>query len=464
MNSLSHKDHLSQSPGRWKWPGFLMSPRFVGATLALGLIIRLTIALALPVDQFSDSAWYALRASELAGGMGYQEGGHPTAYWPVGWPAVLASIHWLIGSMDWAVLSINLSSSLVIMVLVYWFGAQIAANELAGRIALLAYALYPSHIAYTGVSATEVFFTAVLMSAFALLIAYRERVLPLFASGLLFGIATLVKPQTIAFPLGAVIALFLVFRAFSPGAALRSLAIVYFTLFLVVLPWTYRNYLTFDKPILVSTNGGGALLVGANDYMTGGAMTIRKTPVFKELGVPWEDRVSRQVELDERKKAHAVSWIKENTLQWFSWMPIKLGKLWARDTDGFWTIEKNYDSGTSVAIAMAIKIYNQVFYFVVLALAMVSAPFAVIGLFRQREPLARLGLLFCMPIFVSLLAMVFTGQTRYHFPAMPFLFVAAAWSLWRISVSPASTVEEYGALNVPDAVASSDGEQGTRPL
>ena len=37
-----------------------------------------------------------------------------------------------------------------------------------------------------------------------------------------------------------------------------------------------------------------------------------------------------------------------------------------------------------------------------------------------------------MPLFVSLLGFFFTGQVRYHYPAMPFVIVAAGWTvaLW----------------------------------
>jgi hypothetical protein len=36
-----------------------------------------------------------------------------------------------------------------------------------------------------------------------------------------------------------------------------------------------------------------------------------------------------------------------------------------------------------------------------------------------------------MPLFVTLLAFFFTGQVRYHYPAMPFVIVAAALTLAR---------------------------------
>ena len=36
-----------------------------------------------------------------------------------------------------------------------------------------------------------------------------------------------------------------------------------------------------------------------------------------------------------------------------------------------------------------------------------------------------------MPAFCTVLAFGFTGQTRYHYPAMPFVMILAAWVIAR---------------------------------
>ena len=63
----------------------------------------------------------------------------------------------------------------------------------------------------------------------------------------------------------------------------------------------------------------------------------------------------------------------------------------------------------------------------------------------QRAPLALLG---CMPAFVTLTAFGFTGQIRFHFPAMPFIAAAAGIALadwWQRRARPATGV----AVNRP---------------
>ncbi len=409
------------------WEQWLNAKYFVAACLILGLILRLGISLLLPLDQMSDSLWYLHRAMEIAHGQGYQEGGFPTAYWPVGWPAILAGAIWLVKSPAVAIVGLNLLAAAATMVLIWWFGGRILLDEAAGRLGLLAYALYPNHIAYTGVASTEPVYTALALAAFYVLVRGRSRVGWIVLSGLLFGVATLIKPQTYAFPLGAVIALLLVYPDYSWRSAARAAVIIYLVLSATVLPWTYRNAQVLGAPVFVSTNGGTALLLGANDQMTGSDFDYEKTEVFGQVGIPWEQHVSRQVELDRKERNIALHWIAANPVRYLSWMPRKVMLLWRKDTDGFWSFDASYPAWHWVV--RAAQIGNQGYYLLVLLLSIPCAFVAARAIIKRGAPLMPLGLLFCMPVFVSLVAAVFTGQIRYHYPAMPYLFLAASWTL-----------------------------------
>src|SRR5262245_11712687 len=73
--------------------------------------------------------------------------------------------------------------------------------------------------------------------------------------GAVVGVATLVRPQTIAFV--PFIAFFMTRRFLAPAAVLA------FTL-LTVSPWTARNCVRMHRCALVSVNGGWNLLIGAH--------------------------------------------------------------------------------------------------------------------------------------------------------------------------------------------------------
>lgn len=416
------------------WQPFLLHSAFPIVVIAIALLVRLLVSVFIPVEPASDAAWYVDRALGLAAGEGYHEDGILTAYWPVGWPAILALVYSVVGSMSVTVTGLNLVSSLAIMLLILWFGRMATQQDLVGRIALLLYALYPNHIAYTGQATTELIYTALAMGAFALLIAGRQRLWQLLLSGVVFGIATLVKPQTIMFPIGAVIALALVFKSYSWASALRAGAVVYLTLILVVLPWSYRNMAVFGEFVLVSTNGGTAMILGANDQMTGDHFEYQHTPVYTRFGIPWSERVERQVEINRVQKEAAVQWIKDNPLEYFAWMPKKAMMLWLKDTDGFWSFDRDYPDSTN--LVRAAQFLNQGLYMLVLLLALVAGFVALVGLVRREGEKSRMALLYCMPVFVTLLGAVFTGQIRYHFPAMPYLFILASWMVVYFSVRP----------------------------
>jgi len=101
--------------------------------------------------------------------------------------------------------------------------------------------------------------------------------------------------------------------------------------------------------------------------------------------------------------------------------------LWRKDSDGFWMLENAHpEKARPITV---VQWANQLYYALLLALAAFCFWRSARALLRGPEDEKGLGLLLCMPLFVSLLAFFFTGQVRYHYPAMPFVIVAAGWTL-----------------------------------
>ena len=406
---------------------FAAGRNVVPVIFLLALVLRLALILILPQQPMSDGAWYMDRAAEMAAGMGYQQDGHPTAFWPVGYPALVAATMLVFGKGMLGPLLLNLASAMLVLWLVLWFGRRFAGSELAARIAALLYAIYPAHIAYTGAPLSETSYTAVAMAAFALLVARPKDWRFLAASGLLFGLATLMRPQTMLFPIGAVVALLLVFRAFRWTDAAKALLILAIAGSAVLLPWTARNRSVFGETVLVSTNGGVALYTGASDRATGDHFSWEDPSLWREIRFPMAERNGRQVELDRHLKKLSRTWIAEHPGRWLAMGPKKVAILWTKDSDAFWSLKASHPR---LALPLtAAQALNQLFYLAILALAAFCAFVAARALIRREEATMPLGLLFCMPAFVSLIAFGFTGQIRYHYPAMPFLIVAAGWTL-----------------------------------
>lgn len=413
---------VAARPGPLSW--FREARWTGGAIIALAVALRLALILAWPQTPFSDGAWYLMRAGEMARGMGFQEAGHPTAFWPVGFPALLAASIRIAGTTGPMV--VNLIGAGITVALILWFGRTLGAGTLGARLGALLYAVYPAAIIYAGAPLSEVSSTAVAMAAFATLIAARQRRPLAIVAGLLFGAATLMRAQMLFFPTGALVAMVLAWRDFGWRPALRAAILCHLAMAAVILPWTLRNERVLGARVLVSTNGGVALFTGAYDGATGDWTGWESTPVWNQSGIPYAERVERQVELDSRFKTLAKSWIAAHPLRWTLLGGKKAALLWRKDSDAFWSMQESYPGQSRGWTIVAIL--DQLFYFALLALAVPALVVGVRGIVR-RDATARLALLGCMPAFATLTAFAFTGQIRYHFPAMPFIAVAAGWTL-----------------------------------
>ncbi|RSY88709.1 hypothetical protein DAH66_04470 [Sphingomonas koreensis] len=410
---------------------FTTSPRIVPAIFAVALTLRILSVVFLPIEPDSDALWYLLRAGEMAEGGGYQESGHPTAFWPVGYPALLAASMTIFGPSLFGPILLNLAAVALKLWLILWFSRRLELGEAIGRGAALLYALYPSHIVYVGTAASEVTATAITMAAMALLLAARGRIgLSLFA-GLVFGVATLTRPQTLLFAPLLIALMWLTLRSYGWRRALVSGVACYGALMLVVLPWTARNAMVLGAPVLVSTNGGVALQAGANRLADGGYFQVEKSALWQDTGIDFRRRVQDQVEMDRRLKAMAIDWIKANPADWFLLGFRKIAALWGKDSDAFWSLDASHAQWKPVWTG--VKAANQLYYLGLLALGALALSIGARAAWRRDMRVAPLLIVGAMPFFCTALAFGFTGQTRYHFPAMPFMCIAAAYAIARLS-------------------------------
>ena len=403
------------------------------ALWALYLVPR-ALLIMLDVQPWSDAAYYYERAEELAAGQGYRSPeGQPTAFWPPGWPLALSLVFKLFGPSVQAVGLFNLACAGISAALVLALGRRIGGSELAlpemnGRLALLLLALYPNNAAYVPLALTEVFYTMLLLAVCWLLVAERSKLAPIGA-GVLLGLATLVKAQTLAVvPLVLGIGVLrapqfwrAVRGAIGKGLALGVLAA------LVVLPWSLRNEAVLGQFVAVSTNGGVTLLTGNSATADGGYGDT--DPAYKAL-------FARKASMDEiaydaEAKRLGMDWIKANPVQFMGLMPKKFIKLWGPDGEALWSYEKGAASYAAHApLYTALRWANQAWYWLLLA----GFALALVVQLRRRwwtaMPLFDWWLLpYGIAAYPTAICVVFSGQTRFHYPAMPFIAISVAWLL-----------------------------------
>jgi hypothetical protein len=375
------------------------------------------------VVPYSDAAWYFNRAVALTGGQGYSEGGVATAYWPPGWSLTLALLFKVFGISMLPILIFNCCCSFVVAWLTYDLGRRIFYSELVGRVTVLFLAIYPNNFAYIPLVWTEVFYTMLLLGGCWLLVVGRSK-LCLFLAGLIFGFATLVKAQSlVVIPLIYLIILLRERVTVSRCAsALAKGGMVVLLSLVVILPWSIRNYRVFGEWVLISTNGGLTLLTGNNPSARGDYTP--DDPLVTSI----HRTVSNQLEVDKEARRRALEWVRENPGRFFALFPLKIFRLWAPDGEAEWWFQAGYKNYERYAgWFRSIRYLNQAYY-VCLILGFL---WAGLLLFRRNKRIPALldwwALPYAMVLYPTVIALIFSGQSRYHYPIMPFVAMTCGW-------------------------------------
>lgn len=379
---------------------------FVPLCLLSGILVRVIWISLFDVKPVSDFIWYYRRGIGIAGGLGYTVGGSPTAYWPVGYPGFLGAVFFAFGGSLLYAKVANIILYMGIAILTYLTSKRIYHNEYAARITLLILAFYPNHIAYSSLVASEIFFTFLLGLGALLLICANRRMEFVFLSGVFWGLAVLTKPQAVFIPLIFLLVFFTDRRSF-----FKSCAVVYLLILLILAPWIRRNNIHLNIYTL-STNGGINLLIGNSPYSDGSWIWNRE---FDNL----LNDADNEVERDRKAGQIAVKYIAEHPAKTILSWPLKIFYLYVMDVDGISRnqagIRRPQGNFTKFSF-LFFKSVAQLYYMLSILLLFFSIPQ---GLHRQKQ--GRIGLI--LILYFTLIAIVFFGTPRFHFPIIPWMAI-----------------------------------------
>lgn len=392
---------------------------------ALYFALRVAVLL-IDVVPTSDAEWYFTRATSLAAGQGYLDNqGAPTAFWPAGWPIALGLVFAQFGASPVSLGLFNLVSSMLIGAMTLALGRRLFGSEGAARAGLLLLAVYPNAIGYVPLALTEVFYTALLMAGCWVIVTRTSR-WHLVSAGFLFGVATLVKAQTlVVVPLLFAIEWLRMGQVWQRlprlvGESLLVLAIAALT----VLPWTVRNTVQLGHVVAVSTNGGYTLLTGNHDTATGDYTP--DAPVVKALMArPGLNEVQR----DAEARRLGMDWITQHPDRFATLLPKKFLRLWLPDGEAEWAYQGGAPGYARFEVVYrAVRVLNQGYY--VLLMAAFAAAFVVMIARRRRDGQRWIGwwlLPYGIALYPTLICLVFSGQSRFHYPVMPWVCMTAGW-------------------------------------
>ncbi len=370
-------------------------------------------------DQFSYYSW----ARHLAAGENVVNplDGGPTAYYPVGYPALLAVLFWFVehtpfpNNIPKATGLLQAALGTASVGLVFIIGRRLFGAR-AGLIAAAISAVFPNLIFYVATYQLETTFTFLALAATAVLVTHdwstgtpsRNRLL---AFGALLGLAVLVRPFALPFLVGLTIAVLVAGAGWQRAA--RAIGWALLPLVLIQVPWTVRNVVTLDSFVIGPTNLGDTLCLDRSEDATGRfRFADHEGCVDPELG---------EVPRNSGNTRKALRFVVEHPVKEAELIGRRAFEMSKHDDDGLLGVE-TLSRGPFLGhrVRTVLSWTGNWFYYAVLLVAAIGLP----AFFRRRDP-ARL---FTGVALVSLVVvpLLLWGNPRFHLPFSPFLAISAA--------------------------------------
>lgn len=291
------------------WP----DPRTTASALLVVIIHFFVLFVVLPrfsahltpaYNQQLTSDGYDYLASNLAAGHGYRF--YPdtakTLMREPGYPVILAGLLTVFGNRFMAVEMLNVILALGTTLLIIRVMGKISSRRWPGFVAALLFLFHPGTLIAESRGGVEIIFG--FLSLLFLLSLYRafdrNRSLDFVISGLILGIALLIRSVPILFPV-VVLGYMLVFlrSKISPLLACRNFAILVVTALAVLAPWIARNYSLTARFIPTASVLGVSAQAGqyiCTHLSTGRPWWLldreaghERSRLATELGYPFED-------------------------------------------------------------------------------------------------------------------------------------------------------------------------------
>jgi 4-amino-4-deoxy-L-arabinose transferase-like glycosyltransferase len=371
-------------------------------------------------DQYS--YWY--HANEIAAGRGYHSyiTGEATAYYPIGYPALLAGLFWLAHRVPFVDPDLMLVAgafhavvSAATVLLTFVVGRRLLGPR-AGLVAAALMAVFPNlvyQVTSLQLETTFVFFT---MAALAVIVDHdwssgppgRNRLL---AFGALLAVSALIRPFSASLLVGLLLALLTVVGA---RRALLAVSIPVLVLVVAFTPWTIRNAVRFDAFVPSSTNMGDTLCIDRNlDAQGGFRWSSHDGCVDPDLP---------EAERNQGNTRKAFEFVVQHPGRELLQIGRRARLMFAEDHDGILAVEtmgsgRIFADGTRNRLEAA----GDWYFYVAVAAAVAGLPWLV-----RRPPRAERWLVLVPLIALLVIPVLLWGNPRFHLPLAPFIALSAA--------------------------------------
>jgi hypothetical protein len=379
-------------------------------------------------DKSGDAYWYWYYGHELAAGRGYVNPttGTATAYYPVGFPAILAALFWLAlhTPIPDNLLALTFLFQAAISVATVWlvfFVGQRLFGTMVGLVAAAVYALFPNVVYQVATIQVETTFIFLTMAALAVIVGHEWSLGSpsgprLAAFGVVLAAAFYVRPFSIWLVVGVLLAVL------STGAgwrrALLSASIPLAIVAVVTVPWVVRNYARFDTLVVSSTNLGDTLCIDRSMDATGGFRWATHDGCV--------DSTLPEAERYRANTRKAISFVVHHPDRELLQIYRRGRRMFANDLDGILAVDTL--SGTPFLTAGEYRAFGRlanVYFYAVVGVAVAG----LLWLRQASVALRRLFLSGLVPLLV--IPLLLWGNVRFHVPLLPFVSVLAAVAVCR---------------------------------
>ncbi len=378
-----------------------------------------------------DGHWYNRVARDLLEGKGMRSiEGNPTAFFPPGYPAILALFYGIFGKTLIVARLLNCALATLTCVLTYAIGKKIYGARI-GLIAAAILAFLPDDIGYASLTLSEATFSAAFTACIWLFQRWNCENAPLvrwLVFGVLLGLAALIRGVALFW--ASVPALIWWLQPSTRRLGYSRTALIGLGLVITIAPWTIRNQIQLGAPILIASDGPMALLI-AHSPMADGSQSIEHWYLRAAHPNPNKDGSPlKEADAARADQAYAIRYMLTHPLHELQLIPLRLYHLFK---DGHYSISfstvSDVDPRTGAARTRlrqpheysGVARFADGVYFLLLALA-------AWGLVRALQSRNEFGWLVPMTLifFLGIHGILFWGDPRFHAPFAPMLTILAA--------------------------------------
>jgi len=335
--------------GGWSPTALLMLAGVLGL-LARAWTILQTERQGYAVDDLFDTLAWNL----VATGLFSIDGATPSAHAGPLYPAVLAVFYAVVGHRPEWVVYLHIGFDIAASLCIYLVGARLF-HPWVGALAAAALFLYPAYWTYDPRIRSENLMTCLLSAWLLAMVVGRSstRMSSFVGAGLLAGLTILCKPVTILLAIALIGLICLSTGSVHIRAARASAYLV--ACLLVVLPWTIRNYQTFDQVIPVSAGVGAGLWMGS-DPLSRGSWPMPQTmesQIWESAGITPLPYAHAMYDVSTDRLLRAKGWarISENPVRYL-WLSLtRAFDFWIGNSFYLVSSEQGFMQGLAVDAA-----------------------------------------------------------------------------------------------------------------